>query len=352
MNDKAINERAQHLLKVLIERYIREGQPVGSRTLAEDTALALSPATIRNVLADLEESGYLVSPHTSAGRIPTAQGYRLFVDTLLTIKPLNQLEVEQVKNQLKPEFDMNNLLAQASTLLSEITQMTGLVTIPRRERLVLHHIEFLPLSAKQILVILVLNDREIQNRIIYTEREFTRSELQQATNYLNSLYAGRELLAVRRSVMKAMQEDHHHMNQLMQEAMEVADQVFDKTQAEEDYVMAGQTHLLNVAADTGDFDHLRQLFEAFSQKRDILHLLDKCLYAQGIQIFIGEESGYDVLDSCSIVTAPYSIENQIIGVLAVIGPTRMAYERIIPAVDLTSKLLTAALNLPQLSPNK
>lgn len=338
-----INERAQHLLKVLVERYIRDGQPVGSQTLARETSLGLSSATIRNVLADLEEYGYLRSPHTSAGRIPTVRGYRFFVDSLLTVKPLDNAVVAQFKHQLKSEQNVSGLVSTASNLLSDVTRMTGLVMLPRREQVLLRHIEFLPLSDNRILVILVLNEHEVQNRIIATDRLYSASELQQASNYLNATYAGLDVLSVRKNLLTAMQEDRRGVDMLMQTTIEVANKAFDETPSSNDYVMAGQNRLLDWG-DAAGIARLRQLFDAFTQKQDILHLLDQCLSVEGVQIFIGEESGYDMLDECSVITAPYSVDGQVAGVLGVIGPTRMPYERVISIVDVTAKLLSAALN--------
>jgi heat-inducible transcriptional repressor len=351
-SEPIINERAQHLLKVLVERYIRDGQPVGSRTLAEETALGLSSATIRNVLADLEDHGYLRSPHTSAGRVPTAKGYRLFVDSLLTMQPLDQTALVQFKQQLKLDQNVSELAATASNLLSDVTRMAGLVMLPKRERLLLRHVEFLPLSENRVLVILVFNEHEVQNRVIYTDRIYSPSELQQAANYLTAIYAGQNISQIRQQLLNAMQTDREDISHLMQTAIEVANKALTKpASSDQDYVLAGQSHLLELA-DEGGVMRLRQIFEAFTQKRDILHLLDQCLSAEGLQIYIGEESGYAALDECSIVTAPYSLQGKTVGVLGVIGPTRMSYDRIIPIVDVTAKLLSAALNHMCLSPDK
>lgn len=342
--DNTINERSQHLLKVLVERYIRDGQPVGSRTLAEETAFNLSPATIRNVLADLEEHGYLSSPHTSAGRVPTVRGYRFFVDTLLTVKPLEHTMLEQFQQQFKPDLNVSGLVASASNLLSDVTRMAGLVMLPRREHMLLRHIEFLSLSDNRVLAILVFNEREVQNRIIFTDRVYLANELQQAANYLNSVYGGQDIVSMHKNLLHAMQEDREHLSQMMQSAIEMASKALDEpVAAKNDYILAGQGHLLEMV-DTTNVGRLRQLFEAFTQKRDILHLLDQSLNADGLQIFIGNELGYEVLDECSLVTAPYSVEGERVGVLGVIGPTRMAYDRVIPIVDITAKLLSAALN--------
>lgn len=337
-----LSKRAQHLFKVLVERYISEGQPVGSRTLARDAGLDLSPATIRNVMADLEEVGLIRAPHTSAGRMPTVRGYRLFVDTLLTVKqPLSNETTQRIWNNLGALRDTQSLIKRASTLLSEVTCLAGIVMLPRTEQQALTHVEFLPLSDKRVLVILVINTSEVQNRIIYTERDYTSAELQQAANYLNQAFRGRELSAVRDKLLREMMVAREAVDRMMQTAIEMAQQVFEPGESREDYVLAGQTNLMGMAE--FDIDQLRQLFEAFNQKRDILHLLDQALSAQGMQIFIGEESGYSFLDDCSVVTSTYQADGRVLGVLGVIGPTRMSYERVIPIVDLTAKILGSAL---------
>lgn len=334
-------DRAQMLLKFLVERYIRDGQPVGSRTLAKDSGLDLSPATIRNVMADLEDMGLVRSPHTSAGRVPTAKGYRIFVDSLLTIKPMRSQEVESIRQKLSLSTNTESLITHASDMLSRITHLAGLVTIPKRERVRLQHIEFLPLSSRRVLVILVVNGQEVQNRVIDTDREYSLSELQQAANYLNTEFAGLELQDMRSRLLASMQQARDAMHHLMQDAMRIADQILDQ-QRDDDYVLAGQTNLMNYA-EMCDIEKLRHIFDAFNTKRDILHILDQSIHAEGMQIFIGEESGYQVLDNCSVVTAPYKVDNEVIGVLGVIGPTRMAYDRVIPIVDVTAKVLSAAL---------
>ncbi|MEJ2361098.1 MAG: heat-inducible transcriptional repressor HrcA [Gammaproteobacteria bacterium] len=336
-----VADRAHMLLKFLVERYIRDGQPVGSRTLAKDSGLDLSPATIRNVMADLEELGLVRSPHTSAGRIPTAKGYRIFVDSLLTVKPVQSREVESIRQKLVATGSTENLISHASDMLSHITALAGVVTLPRRERVRLQHIEFLPLASRRVLVILVVNGQEVQNRVIDTEREYSLSELQRAANYLNSEFAGLELQEMRSRLLESMQQARDAMQHLMQDAMRITDQILDQ-QRDDDYVLAGQTNLMNYA-EMCDIDKLRSLFNAFNTKRDILHILDQSIHAEGMQIFIGEESGYEVLDACSLVTAPYKVDDEVIGVLGVIGPTRMAYDRVIPIVDVTAKVLSAAL---------
>jgi heat-inducible transcriptional repressor len=341
----ALNDRAQHLLRVLIERYIRDGEPVGSRTLARDAAMELSPATIRNVMADLEDLGFVKSPHTSAGRMPTVQGYRFFVDSLLTMQPLDGVDMQRLRAELDLDLDRKGLVERASNLLSGITRLAGVVTLPRRKQAALRRLDFLPLSERRVLVILVINEREVQNRIIHTERDYSAAELETAANFLNEQFAGKDISAVRERIVADLQQTREDMNRMMKAAVEMAGQVFqaETLQEHDDVVVAGQTNLMGFR-ELCEVDKLRHLFEAFNQKREILHLLDQCVHAEGVQIFIGEESGYTALDECSVVTAPYSMDGKVVGVLGVIGPTRMAYDRVIPIVDTTARLLGAALN--------
>jgi heat-inducible transcriptional repressor len=341
----ALNDRAQHLLRVLIERYIRDGEPVGSRTLARDAAMELSPATIRNVMADLEDLGFVKSPHTSAGRMPTVQGYRFFVDSLLTMQPLDGVDMQRLRAELDLDLDRKDLVERASNLLSGITRLAGVVTLPRRKQAALRRLDFLPLSERRVLVILVINEREVQNRIIHTERDYSAAELETAANFLNEQFAGKDISAVRERIVADLQQTREDMNRMMKAAVEMAGQVFqaETLQEHDDVVVAGQTNLMGFR-ELCEVDKLRHLFEAFNQKREILHLLDQCVHAEGVQIFIGEESGYTALDECSVVTAPYSMDGKVVGVLGVIGPTRMAYDRVIPIVDTTARLLGAALN--------
>lgn len=340
-NPSLLDDRAQNLLKVLIERYIKDGQPIGSRTLAKDSGMKFSPATIRNVMSDLEDMGLIISPHTSAGRVPTVQGYRLFVDNLVTVKPLRSNLVEKLKLELQTD-SLSDVIGKASSLLSSVTQMAGVVMIPRREQLTLRQIEFLPLTSQRVLVVLVVNEQEVQNKVIHTDRVYSPAELQQAANFLNQEYAGKDLNAIRELLLGSMQQAREDMNRLMATAINVADQVLEE-KTNSDYIMAGETNLMSYA-EMGNVDKLRQLFEAFTTKNDLLHLLDKSIHTDGMQIFIGEESGYSVLDECSVVTSPYKVEDKIVGVLGVIGPTRMAYDRVIPIVDVTAKLLSSALS--------
>jgi heat-inducible transcriptional repressor len=337
-----LNARSQQLLKNLVERYIHDGQPVGSRVLSKDSDLKLSPATIRNVMADLEDLGLIHSPHTSAGRVPTVNGYRFFVDTLLTVKPLHNQELDKLHEGLD-DIDNEEALGMASKLLSDTTQMAGVVTLPRQDLVCLRHIEFLPLSNTRVLVIFVTNEHEVHNRIIHTSKKFSAAQLQQAANYLTSQYSGQSLATVRAAVVNEMQADQQRMNQSMLDAVTMAQMAFENDVNHEDYVLSGETNLMSFA-ELSDMERLKSLFDAFSQKRGIIHLLDKCLAADGVQIYIGEESGYQAFEHCSLVTSPYTVNDEVVGVLGVIGPTRMAYEKIIPYVDVTAKLLGAALN--------
>lgn len=343
MQDKqALNERAQHFLKVLIERYIREGQPVGSRTLAKDAGMELSPATIRNVMADLEEQGLIASPHTSAGRVPTVHGYRLFVDSLISLQPVEDQLVERLQQELSEEDVPQNLLERASRFLSGLTHMAGVVMIPRHDQIVIRELQFVHLSDSRVLAILVTSQGEVLNRIVETSRLFTRSELEQASNFINTHYRGMELEAIKNRILREMQAHQQDMDRLMREALNIAGQVLEDEGGEQDYVVSGQTNLMDFD-ELAQLDRIKSLFEAFSEKQEILHLLDRCVQADGVQLFIGEESGYGPLDRCSVVTAPYEVEERVVGVLGVIGPTRMAYDRVIPIVDITAKMLGAAL---------
>ncbi|MDX1519648.1 MAG: heat-inducible transcriptional repressor HrcA, partial [Gammaproteobacteria bacterium] len=272
--------------------------------------------------------------------------YRLFVDSLLRVTSLDQQQIDRIAKELDPQQDVKNLMEKTSSTLSEITHLASIVTLPRTESKSLRHVEFVALSENRILVILVVNDREIQNRIINTARVYTVSELQQATNFLNEKFAGKSLDTIREDILRELESMKDNVNQLMQMAIEMAQKAFERGQDQDDYVMAGHTNLMDVA-ELSDVEKLKKLFESFNQKRDILHLLEQSIQARGVQIFIGEESGYDVLDECSVVTSPYEVNGEIMGVLGVIGPTRMQYQRVIPIVDITAKMLGSALNSRQ-----
>ncbi len=344
--DDLLSERAQQLLRALVESYIRDGQPVGSRSLSRDTGSGLSSATIRNVMADLEALGFVASPHTSAGRIPTSKGYRFFVDTLLKAQAPESDAIDELRRQFdgSAHESSKNIVSLASQLLSNVTQLAGVVTLPRARLASISHVEFVGLSEQRVLAILVLDEREVQNRIIQMARPYSAEELRRASNFLNEQLSGRTLQEARKAILAQLQEARERMNEIMLDAISFAQQVFE-TEADSklEYVIAGETNLMGAARLTS-VERLRRLFEVFNEKRDFLHLLDQSLRAEGVQIFIGQESGFQVLDECSVVTAPYATDKEIVGVIGVIGPTRMAYERVIPIVNVTAKLLSATLN--------
>ncbi len=346
-HDSALSERAQRLLKALVRRYIRDGQPVGSRILTRESGLDLSPATVRNVMADLEDSGYIRAPHTSSGRVPTDRGYRFFVDSLLTVQTQSALYAGDLRLRLEGEGSADTLIDSASNLLSGLTRLAGVVTLPRRNYGAIRHLEFLPLSENRILAIIVLNDHEVQNRVIHTDRDYSPAELQQVSNYLSAEFTGKNVAAVRRALLEQMQDDRRTMNELMTSAIQVAQRLFSDADddAGDDFIIAGETNLMTFA-ELADVEKLKELFDAFGRKRDILHLLDRCLSADGVQIFIGQESGYRAFDGVSLVTSTYRSDDEVLGVLGVIGPTRMEYDRVIPIVDVTARLLGHALKPP------
>ncbi len=335
-----LNDRARILLKTLVERYISEGEPVGSRTLSKHAGLDLSPASIRNIMSDLEEMGFVASPHTSAGRVPTPRGYRLFVDTLLTVRPLDRVAVSQLETRLTPS-DPQRLMTAASTLLSDLSQFAGLVMTPRRNPS-FRQIEFISLSDKRILLIIVTMEGAVENRVILTEQPYKPSALTEAANFFNQNFAGLTFDQVRlklRDELGRMRDDITH---LMAAAVDAGSQALDASQ--DNVVVAGRRRLLDVEELSGNMERLRRLFDAFEQKTALLRLLDQSRNAAGVQIFIGGESDLLPLDECSLVTAPYSVDGQVVGTLGVVGPTRMAYERVVPIVDITAKLLSSALS--------
>ncbi|WP_193726092.1 heat-inducible transcriptional repressor HrcA [Pseudomethylobacillus aquaticus] len=336
-----LDKRAQILLKTLVEHYISDGQPVGSRTLSKCSGLDLSPATIRNVMSDLEELGFIISPHTSAGRIPTQRGYRFFVDTLLTVQPLHQQQIERLEFELSSP-DPQELITNAAGMLSNLTQFAGIVMVPKRKTVSFRHLEFLPLSEKRILVIIVTSDGNVQNRIIITEKSYSASELTQASNYFNQHYAGNTFEQVKQRLHDELKQMQADMTRLMGAAMEASSKALDDDK--DAVVIAGERNLLQVDELSTNVGSLRKLFEVFERRTSLMQLLDNSQRAEGIQIFIGGESGYLPLDECSMVTATYETNGQTVGTLGVIGPTRMAYERVIPIVDMTAKLLSNALS--------
>ena len=337
---RMLDRRAQTLLKTLIERYIAEGQPVGSRTLSKYSGLELSPASIRNVMADLEELGLIASPHTSAGRVPTPRGYRLFVDRLLTVEPLQVEQTERIQGQLQGE-EPQRVLAQAASLLSSLSHFAGVVLVPRRTSL-FRQVEFLRLSDRRILLIIVTPEGDVQNRILHTERDYSPSQLVEAANYITHHYAGLDLESIRTRLQTELVSLRDDITGLMQRAVEASSKAL--TEESEPMVISGERNLLGVADLSDNMDRLRRLFDLFEKKTGLMQLLDASSHAQGVQIFIGGESELVPMDQVSVVVAPYEVDGRIVGTLGVIGPTRMAYERVIPIVDITAKLVSSALS--------
>ena len=338
---KILNERAQILLKTLVDRYINEGQPVGSRALLQFSGLDVSTATIRNVMANLEEMGLVSSPHTSAGRIPTALGYRLFIDTLMVVQPLDSARVQQLENQLQPD-NPSRLLMQASNLLSELTHFAGVVATPKRDAITVSHVEFLRLSRKRVLLIIVMPNGEVENRVLLTHKDYTQSQLTEAGNFLNQHYANCPFHDIHQRVLSELHELENDLTTLMSAAILAGDAAI--SQKTEEYVISGERNLLYVNDLSSNMQKLRSLFNVFEQKTELLQLLDVSRQAPGVHIFIGNESGLPGLDDCSVVSAPYTSSGKIIGTLAVVGPKRMNYEKVVPIVDITSRLLSNALS--------
>jgi heat-inducible transcriptional repressor len=336
-----LDKRAQVLLKTLVERYIAEGQPVGSRTLSRHSGLDLSPATIRNVMSDLEELGLITSPHTSAGRVPTPLGYRFFVDSLLVVKPLDSGELHQLEDQLHPDNPQRAIKA-ASLLLSQLTSFAGVVMTPRRRALSFRQIEFLRLSEKRILLIVVTPEGDVQNRILFTERDYTPSELVSAANFINQNYSGHSFEDIRQRLHEELREIRQDLISLMSIALAASDQAV--TEGNEQYVISGERNLLAAQDLSQDMSRMRQLFELFERKTSLVQILDLSLRGEGVQIFIGGESGVGAPDEVSVVTSPYKVGGEVVGTVGVIGPTRMAYDRVVPIVDVTAKLLSSALS--------
>jgi heat-inducible transcriptional repressor len=333
-----IDARAAHLLKTLVERYIAEGQPVGSRALSRQSGLDLSPATIRNVMADLEEMGFIASPHTSAGRVPTPKGYRFFVDSLIVVKPLEEREIHQLEGELAADRPQA-LVSSAAQMLSQLTHFAGVVMTPRRDAS-LRHLEFLRLGERRVLLIVVTAQGDVQNRILHTERSYTQSQLVEATNYFNQHFAGQSIPAIRAGLASELRRLSDDVAALMTAAVDAGAGALESG---ESVVLAGERNLLATEGVASSMDRMRRLFDLFEQKTSLLHLLDTAQRAEGVQIYIGGESGLSPLDEMSVVTARYEVDGQVIGTLGVIGPTRMAYERVIPIVDVTAKLVSNAM---------
>lgn len=337
-----LDDRAKTLLKTLVERYIADGQPVGSRTLSRASGLELSPATIRNVMADLEELGLIASPHTSAGRVPTARGYRLFVDTMLTVRTSLSPSTlpEEARGQLQPD-QPQRVIANAAQLLSNLSQFVGVVTSPRKAG-VFHHIEFLRLSERRVLVILVAPDGDVQNRVIFTAQDYSQSQLVEASNHLNAHYAGLTLDAVRERLRVEVDQLRGEIATLMQAAVQAGTEALNEST--EQVVVSGERNLLTVEDFSSDLGSLRRMFDLFEQKTQLMRLLDVSSRAEGVRIYIGGESQVVPFEELSVVSAPYVVDGQVVGTLGVIGPTRMAYDRMIEIVDITAKLVSNALS--------
>lgn len=340
-----INDRAAILLKQLVASYIDDGQPVGSKKLAQDAGLDISSATIRNVMCSLEKKGLVIAPHTSAGRIPTEQGLRLFVDSLLEVQPIEEKLISQLQSQLDPDMEMNELVNHASQMVSEMTQMAGIVSVPKHTNARLRHIEFLPLPEKRVLAIMVTNEKDVQNKVLHLHREYTSDELQHAANYLNQQFTGQDVHQIRDSLLQDLDRTRQDVDTVMKTAVEVADKALSEDGGSEpEFIVQGETNLVRYNANT-DRQQLQHLFEIFDRKREMLGLFDRCVQGEGVKIFIGHEAGFEGFGDCSVITAPYSVAGNAVGVLGVIGPARMNYDQVIPVVDITAKLLGDALKL-------
>lgn len=336
---KPLNDRTQAVLETLVKRYITAGEPVGSKMLAKDLSIMLSPATIRNVMADLEDAGYIYSPHPSAGRIPTPKAYRFYVNSILSQPSKLEDSLALNAGSLNSQQNIRAIMQNTSSLLTEMTKMTAIVTLPKLQQLTLRHIEFIPLASNRILTVLVLNEQDVQNRIIETPRTFSESELQHISNYLNQHYVGKDLRTIQQLLFADMEQDKHSLDTLLSLITEMGEQPLHH----EEVCMAGQANLLNNLPQE-NLSKLRALFEIFNEKQQILSMLERCVHAQGVQIFIGEEAGHDIFQELSLVTSSYTLAGSIVGVVGVIGPTRMPYEKVIPIVDVTARLLSEAIS--------
>tara|TARA_B100000470_G_scaffold122496_1_gene94537 strand:- start:51 stop:1070 length:1020 start_codon:yes stop_codon:yes gene_type:complete len=336
------SHRARRILSAIVDKYIQEGIPIGSKSLSLADNIGLSPASIRNVMSDLEELGFIASPYTSSGRVPTPKGYRFFIDSLLKLQPVEATELERIKKRVNfHESNSRELAISVSNTLSAITKLAGIVTIPKQQVTRLKEIDFIQLSEKRILAIIVMNETEVENRILQMKRDYSKDELKQASNYLNTHYKGRSLSYIKKHLINELMQTKDSVNSLMSDLIDIADQVLDFDESDE-YIVAGQRRLMDFH-ELSDIKKLRQLFDAFKEKQQLLELLDKSMSTSGIQIFIGEESGYQMFDNCTLITSPYTTEDGAIGVLGVIGPTRIAYQKVIPIVDITAKLLGKSL---------
>ena len=337
-----LNDRAATLLKNLVDSYISDGQPVGSKQLADMAGLDISSATIRNVMSGLEKQGLVVAPHTSSGKIPTEQGLRMFVDTMLEVQPLQKQMFSKLKEQLNPDQNKETLIAQANQMLSDLTHMAGVITVPKNTESKLRHIEFLPLPENKVLAILVTNEKEVQNRVVHLDQEYSAEQLQAAANYLNQHFSGQDIFAVRKELLLDLDHTRNDMDNIMRTVIDVADKALPGfEQKDEPYLVQGKTNLLRYGDENKE--HMQHMLDMFDQKREMLGLLDRCIQAEGVKIYIGHEVGIEGLGDCSVITAPYSVEGEMVGALGVIGPTRINYDKVIPVVDMTARLLGEAL---------
>jgi heat-inducible transcriptional repressor len=342
MKNKTPSDRAKQILSAIIDNYIEEGTPIGSKKLSSYNRFNLSSATIRNVMSDLEDLGFIASPHTSAGRIPTSKGYRFFIDRLLEFQPVDSNEIASIKDTVSQTKSSNKDLAtNVSTTLSAITQLAGIVTVPKQHKSTLKEIDFIPLSEQRVLAIVVINDSEVENKILQMKRNFSRDELQISANYLNQNYVGRSFEYIKNNLLTQLKETSALANSLMNDIINIADELLTN-QNKDEYVVTGKNQLLDFE-ELSDMNQLKELFDAFNEQQLLLQLLDKSMSSSNIQIFIGQESGYKIFDNCTLITAPYTNEVGSVGVLGVIGPTRIAYQRVIPIVDVTAKLLSQSL---------
>ncbi len=339
--DSAFDERALELFRLLVEEYLQMGTPIGSRHIADRARVRVSSATVRNVMVDLEGKGLVSSPHTSAGKVPTNRGLRFFVDHLISLEPLNQSDDSRLKTSLQQGLSPNELVESASQLLAESSSLVGLVTTPRPEQTQLRQIHFLTLSGQRVLAVLVVNEREVQNRVVETERQYTDTELLQAANYINHEFGGHTLSEIRSKILESMREDQSKMNNLMQTALDVASKTFEQNDEEDhDYVVTGETNLVGLLSSS---EEAQELLDALKSKSSIVHLLDQCITSDGVQLHIGGEPGFAPLDDYSLITAKYEIEGTFAGVVGIVGPTRMHYKMVIPLVDATARHLGNAL---------
>ena len=340
-----LNTRQELLLKALVESFISDGQPVGSTKLSKASDIDISSATIRNVFVDLEDLGYIYSPHKSAGRVPTELGYRMFVDKMIKVQPVNSQLIKKLKLNLTQGIERKNIVKNTNEILSNITGLTGIISLPTHQNTELKQIDFLKLSDNKILAILINKNNNVENKVINLEKSYSSSELQEASNYLNTIISGQSIYHIRKILLNELDDMRKDMNSIMSSAITFGKKLFldtNEEQENDDLFVSGQTRLMN-CKELYDIEKLKTLFEAFSEKNNILHLLDKSISSDGVKIFIGAESGYNVLDDCSVISAPYEFDDDVVGVLGVIGPKRMAYDRVIPIVDITAKLLTEAL---------